>query len=286
MDLQNNSKSILPPSTNWVSLNVGGKIFCTCKETLCSDKDSMLAKMFSENYGFQAARKDAANNYLIDRDPKYFSYILNFLRTGTVHITPDISVEALLEEATYFQINSLVNYLKNLPELTRQQIILYHKTIKTFEGLRLYGVDFSNLSFRGEQFDGAQLVGAQFDNAKLDNASFTKVQAPGVSFAGISGIAAVFRDANLQDTDFHNSNLAEANFSASNLRNSNFQNTNCEKALFQKAILTNANFRQANLSNAKVQEADFRNVDFTSALLKDCHFTNCDLRNCQINWVC
>jgi hypothetical protein len=32
----------------------------------------MLARMFAENSGLQAARKDAANNYLIDRDPKYF----------------------------------------------------------------------------------------------------------------------------------------------------------------------------------------------------------------------
>ena len=59
-----------------VKLNVGG----TTQGTLLSDQNSMLAKMFStETNGRIPAIQDDSGAYFIDRCPKYFGVILNFL---------------------------------------------------------------------------------------------------------------------------------------------------------------------------------------------------------------
>ncbi|KAH8056200.1 hypothetical protein JL722_7502 [Aureococcus anophagefferens] len=62
-----------------VTLNVGGTMFTTSVETLCADADSMLAAMFS---GRHALRPADDGSLFIDRDPKHFGLVLNFLRDG------------------------------------------------------------------------------------------------------------------------------------------------------------------------------------------------------------
>ena len=44
--------------------------------------------------------------YFIDRDPKYFRYVLNYLRRGQL-VDSDISLEAIKCEASYFGLVSL-----------------------------------------------------------------------------------------------------------------------------------------------------------------------------------
>ena len=45
--------------------------------------------------------------YFIDRDPKYFPYVLNYLRNGQLVIDSDISLEAIKYEASYFGLVNL-----------------------------------------------------------------------------------------------------------------------------------------------------------------------------------
>ena len=56
-----------------IRLNVGGKTFCTTIETLTKIPNSMLAAMFSGKY---TTIKDETGSYFIDRDGRYFHYIL------------------------------------------------------------------------------------------------------------------------------------------------------------------------------------------------------------------
>ena len=49
--------------------------------------------------------------YFLDRNAKYFPYVLDYLRRGKLLIDDDISLEALKYEASYF---GLVNLEKEL----------------------------------------------------------------------------------------------------------------------------------------------------------------------------
>ena len=52
-----------------------------------------------------------AGAYFIDRNARYFPYVLDYLRNGKLLIDSDISLEALKYEASYF---GLVNLEKEL----------------------------------------------------------------------------------------------------------------------------------------------------------------------------
>ena len=58
-------------------LNVGGSIYTTQRLTLVKDRSSMLAALFSGRYKLPV---DQEGRFFIDRDGKYFEYILSFLR--------------------------------------------------------------------------------------------------------------------------------------------------------------------------------------------------------------
>ena len=45
--------------------------------------------------------------YFIDRDPKYFCYVLNYLRIGELVIDSGISLKAMKFEASYFGLVNL-----------------------------------------------------------------------------------------------------------------------------------------------------------------------------------
>ena len=89
-----------------------GKIFSTTKKTLQSEPDSMLAKMFSGELvpGIQ----DEQGAYRLDRSPKYFEPILNYLRTRELVIDPNVSMEGVLADAWFFGIQSLVDHIKKV----------------------------------------------------------------------------------------------------------------------------------------------------------------------------
>ena len=67
----------------------------------------MLARMFCGD--LNPSIKDDQGYFLLDRDPKYFQPILNYLRTGKFNLDGNLSRRAVLEEAHYFGIQSLRN---------------------------------------------------------------------------------------------------------------------------------------------------------------------------------
>eukprot|EP00123_Amoebidium_parasiticum_P007451 comp18132_c0_seq1/m.18848 comp18132_c0_seq1/g.18848 ORF comp18132_c0_seq1/g.18848 comp18132_c0_seq1/m.18848 type:complete len:513 (-) comp18132_c0_seq1:33-1571(-) len=91
-----------------ITLNVGGQPITTTRSTLCRLPDSMLAAMFS---GRHRLATDKEGRYFIDRDPKYFAHVLNYLRSDCTR-PPKITCkdederERVLEEFQYFCIST------------------------------------------------------------------------------------------------------------------------------------------------------------------------------------
>ena len=68
-----------------VTLNVGGKIFQTYKQTLTKHSDSvrnlfLLLQLLAELVDSRSKRQRVDQSIFVDRDGEYFRYILNFLR--------------------------------------------------------------------------------------------------------------------------------------------------------------------------------------------------------------
>lgn len=156
------------PSSKWVKLNVGGKIFLTTIWTLVSkEPESMLARMFSQDGAMLPSNQDEQGAYLIDRSPHYFEPIINYLRHGQLIVDPNVSLEGVLEEAKFFGLECLVSQLEsqimqanqpldNVP-LTRRDVIkaliqTSHLTELRFQGVNLAGADLRKLDFRNINF--------------------------------------------------------------------------------------------------------------------------------------
>ena len=97
-----------------IKICVGGQDFKTTLGTLMSDRNSMLAKMFeSDLLGWVATARDPDTSaYFIDRSPKYFESILNFLRTGEIECPCCLDLKFLLREAEYYGIEGMVETIR------------------------------------------------------------------------------------------------------------------------------------------------------------------------------
>uniref|UniRef100_A0A7I4FL19 BTB domain-containing protein n=1 Tax=Physcomitrium patens TaxID=3218 RepID=A0A7I4FL19_PHYPA len=86
-----------------VHLNVGGKHFVTSRTTLANaGRGSMLAAVIDENW--QLVPDAASNELFIDRNPAYFTVLLDLLRTGELHVPPGMLEKPLYREAEYYGI--------------------------------------------------------------------------------------------------------------------------------------------------------------------------------------
>ncbi|XP_057947741.1 FH protein interacting protein FIP2 isoform X1 [Malania oleifera] len=281
-----------------VSLNIGGKKFCTTVGTLTQrEPDSMLAAMFS---GRHSVVQDSAKGCIfIDRDGKLFRHILNWLRDGAIPKLKDSEYSELLWEAEYYQllgligeVNGILNKMKDGDaldaELTRTDIIKCIQSDRVkLRGVNLSGLQLSKLDLSCVDFSYACLKNVFFSRADLHSAKFRDVDAEGSIFhhailreceftgANLRGAllaAANLQSANLQDAclidcSFCGADLRSAHLQSADLTNANLEGANLEGANLKNAILTNANLKGANLQRAYLRLVDLRDTDLEGAKL-------------------
>lgn len=119
-----NQKSECCPSF-WLKFCVGGKLFFTSFETIKNAEHSTLCEWVSsvESGNLEEIRHiecklkgiydDTNNIFFIDRNPKYFEYILDFLRSKMVNKSNDLMEHfaAIMNEAQFYGMCGMVKEL-------------------------------------------------------------------------------------------------------------------------------------------------------------------------------
>ncbi|KAF7990909.1 hypothetical protein HCN44_000714 [Aphidius gifuensis] len=90
-----------------IHLNVGGTRFSTSRQTLTWIPDSFFTALLSNRI---ASRQDETGALFIDRDPKLFSIILNYLRTRDIDLK-STNIKILRHEAEYYSLTPLIKRL-------------------------------------------------------------------------------------------------------------------------------------------------------------------------------
>ncbi|KAK2518966.1 Kctd4 [Columba livia] len=97
--------------TSLITLNVGGYLYITQKQTLTKYPDSFLEGIIN---GKIMCPFDADGHYFIDRDGLLFRHILNFLRNGELLLPEGFRENQLLaQEAEFFQLKVLSDAVKS-----------------------------------------------------------------------------------------------------------------------------------------------------------------------------
>lgn len=86
-----------------IVINVGGTRFETYRSTLRLLPESRLAQLSPTNSDFDSTRVE----YFFDRDPSSFAAILNYYRTGKLHVPNDVCGNLFFEELNFWGIGEL-----------------------------------------------------------------------------------------------------------------------------------------------------------------------------------
>nr|XP_039259690.1 BTB/POZ domain-containing protein KCTD9-like [Styela clava] len=283
--------------SDWISLNVGGKKFCTTRSTLVAmEPESMLAKMFRDESQWNNTR-DSSGAYLLDRTPEYFEVILGYLRHGQLIIDPNINPQGVLEEARFFGLETLIEQLeilveKNQPRtdhspLTRKEVVnalLINQTNceLRFQGMNFSGADLSQLDLRYINFKLANLSGCNLMRANLNSCSFeratlTNAIMDGANMQGVKMLCCNAEGASMKCCNFDDPSGLKANMEGANMKGVNFEGSLMAGANLRVATLKNSNLKNCNLRGAVLAGTDLENCD-----LSGCDLFEANLRGCNV----
>lgn len=106
----NNVNSINKPKNELVTFNVGNKIFTFSKSLFTSVKDTLL------DYIINSGEFDLNEEIFIDRDPKYFPMILDYLRGYPIDYSKFRSKQEFnlfRREIEFYQLTEIIEYIES-----------------------------------------------------------------------------------------------------------------------------------------------------------------------------
>ncbi|XP_050099425.1 BTB/POZ domain-containing protein KCTD5 [Anopheles aquasalis] len=157
----------------WVKLNVGGTCFLTTKTTLSRDPNSFLSRLIQEDSDLISDR-DETGAYLIDRDPRYFAPVLNYLRHGKLVLDDGLSEEGVLEEAEFYNVTHLIGLLKDNIARREQQCPAADKK-RVYRVLQCQENELTQMVSTmsdGWRFEQLINIGTQYNYGAEENAEF------------------------------------------------------------------------------------------------------------------
>uniref|UniRef100_A0A3P9MUE0 BTB/POZ domain-containing protein KCTD9 n=1 Tax=Poecilia reticulata TaxID=8081 RepID=A0A3P9MUE0_POERE len=240
--------------TDWLTLNIGGRLFTTTRSTLVSkEPESMLAHMFREK-DVWGNKRDKYGAYLIDRSPEYFEPILNYLRHGQLIVNEGINIRGVLEEARFFGIEQLAEQLEVVlknsqpPEdhspISRKEFVRFLLATSTKSELRCQGANLQGVKMLCCNAEGASLKGCNFEDP--------------------SGLKANLEGANLKGVDMEGSQMTGVNLRVATLKNAKLKNCN-----LRGATLAGTDLENCDLSGCDLQEANLRGSNVKGAIFEE-----------------
>jgi hypothetical protein len=114
--------TVTPKKTSKINLRIGEAVFTTTIQNLTSDKESFFTGMFSEEF-YHAPDDDG--QYFIDRNPKYFSIILDHFRGYKVKSQIDKlsndEKEMLRVEVDFYNVQSMFEFFDEMKKKKKKR---------------------------------------------------------------------------------------------------------------------------------------------------------------------
>jgi len=292
--LTNVNVQTTPSTSEWVMLNVGGKIFTTTRSTLTRfDSGSMLARMFSSDSEWSSCVDDAGA-YLIDRSPLYFEPIINYLRHGKLILDKFVNPEGILEEAKFFGLTSLIETLEDMIErdqlpddstpITRRDLVLRllstpfdkDKELRcqgmNFTGANLSKLDLRHINFKYAILKYSNLTGANLSYCNFERADLCKATIDSACLIGVKMLCANLEATSMRGCYFEDPAGTRANMEGALMKNVDLEGSH----------MAGVNLRVATLKNANLQNCDLRGAVLAGADLENCNLTGCDLQEANL----
>lgn len=119
-----------PPASENIVLNIGGVRHETTLETLTSQPGTKLANPEKLKKHYRTGTKE----YFFDRSPRLFDHILNFYRTGQLHISTSLCARELANELDFWGIDH--NRISNCCWVGYRSQCASHESMRNFEKRR------------------------------------------------------------------------------------------------------------------------------------------------------
>ncbi|KAM9463596.1 BTB/POZ domain-containing protein KCTD9-like isoform 3-T3 [Salvelinus alpinus] len=235
--------------TDWLTLNIGGRLFTTTRSTLVSkEPESMLAHMFQEKGVLEEAR--------------FFG-----IEQLAEQLEVAIKNNQTPEDHSPISRKEFVRFLLATP--TKSEL--------RCQGLNFSGADLSRLDLRYINFKMANLsrcnlTHANLCSSNLERADLSGANLDGANLQGVKMLCSNAEGASLKGCNFEDPSGLKANLEGANLKGVDMEGSQ----------MTGINLRVATLKNAKLKNCNLRGATLAGTDLENCDLSGCDLQEANL----